>query len=171
MQYNMIDTRWGFMAVAWSDRGLWAIGFPRQTEEAAVDDLPPGWENGHALHELSEALRQELNVYWQGFPVEFTVPVDWQGYTPFQKSVLMYTAAIPHGQTRTYRQAAAAAGSPQAARAAGGALHSNRTPIIVPCHRVVGTDGSLTGFGGGLDIKKALLLLESPQAPGAGAGE
>ena len=93
--------------------------------------------------------------------MEFGVPVDWRGYTPFQASVLQYTAGIAYGEKTTYGAIAQALGRPKAARAVGGSLHINRTPIVVPCHRVVGASGSLTGFAGGLDMKKALLLLES----------
>jgi len=89
------------------------------------------------------------------------VPIDWRCYSPFQTAALKYTAAIPYGTTVSYQTVAQAVGSPKAARAVGGAMHSNRTPLVVPCHRVVGSNGSLTGFGGGLDMKKALLLLES----------
>ena len=73
---------------------------------------------------------------------------------------MKFTAAIPHGQIATYGRIAAAIGHPGAARAVGGAMHANRTPIVVPCHRVVGADGALTGFGGGLTLKQELLELE-----------
>jgi len=111
-------------------------------------------------------LSRELKLFFAGERVDFAVPVDWAGYTPFQAAVLRYTAAIPYGVVAGYGQVAAAIGSPRAARAVGGALHINRTPVVVPCHRVVGADGRLVGFGGGLERKKALLNLEADNSTG-----
>ena len=113
-----------------------------------------------AAGELVDLLDQELKAYFATGLTVFTTPVDWSGYTAFRTAVLHYTADIPYGEVRTYGEAAKAVGSPRAARAAGGALHNNRTPIIVPCHRVVGSNGGLVGFGGGLDMKAELLKLE-----------
>ena len=153
---TVLNTQWGYMKATWTDLGLWELEFPEKDKpeigEASVDSRIAAW---------SEELCKELNQYWKGFFVEFGVPVDWRGYTPFQASVLQYTAGIAYGEKTTYGAIAQALGRPKAARAVGGSLHINRTPIVVPCHRVVGASGSLTGFAGGLDMKKALLLLES----------
>ena len=163
-RYTMLSTDWGFMAVVSSESGLWKLSFPRPDEaQAMADCVGQGgaeyeWET--QCSEDLNSLVEQLKLYWRGFPVDFSVMIDWTGYTPFQTAVLKYTASIPYGQTQTYRQVAEAIGAPKAARAAGGALHINRVPIVVPCHRVVGSNGSLTGFGGGLEMKKALLLLE-----------
>jgi methylated-DNA-[protein]-cysteine S-methyltransferase len=158
--YSLIDTDWGVVAAVWSEQGLWRMSFPRSgvalaEAEAATAQLP-------VLHEgeWPELLARELRSYFRGVLLDFTIPVDWRQYTPFRAEVLRYTAAIPYGVVSTYGETARAVGHPRAARAAGGALHSNRTPIVVPCHRVIGANGSLTGFGGGLDMKQALLLLE-----------
>lgn len=158
--YNILATDWGYVAAAWSERGLWELSFPKPNVSEAykslnTEDLVEGSAAG-----LENELGQELKMYFNGYRVDFGVPVDWTGYTPFQAAVLKYTAGISYGEKQTYGQVAAAIGSPKAARAVGGALHINRTPIIVPCHRVVGAGGSLTGFGGGLDLKQALLILE-----------
>lgn len=163
--YSLITTGWGQVVAVWSDVGLWELGFPRPDQAAAFTDIHAKdiaeLASGHEACLWSDQLTHELKLYLQGYPVTFSVPVDWRFYSPFQTAVLRYTADIPYGTTVSYREVAQAVGSPKAARAVGGAMHSNRTPIIVPCHRVVGADGSLTGFGGGLDMKKALLLLES----------
>jgi methylated-DNA-[protein]-cysteine S-methyltransferase len=161
VRYTILGTDWGYMQAGWTQRGLWEIDFPRAVspECSICQEEDVLW--------WSQQLTRELNMYWRGFFTEFSVPIDWQGYTPFRAAVLRYTATIPYGQTITYQEAARAAGSPKAARAAGGALHNNRTPIVVPCHRVVGADGSLTGFGGGLELKRALLLLEGGRLPDA----
>lgn len=163
--YSLITTSWGQVAAVWSDVGLWELGFPRQDQKAAFADINAKdiaeLEPGQEACLWSEQLTHELKLYLEGYPVTFSVPIDWRFYSPFQTAVLRFTADIPYGTTVSYQQVAQAVGSPKAARAVGGAMHSNRTPIVVPCHRVVGADGSLTGFGGGLDMKKALLLLES----------
>lgn len=165
LYYNVITTGWGQVAAVWSDAGLWELGFPRADELTAFDDIRAKefsrLEAGHEAWLWAEQLSYELKLYFQGFPVDFTVPVDWRFYSPFQTAVLKYTADIPYGTTVSYQAVAQAVGSPKAARAVGGAMHSNRTPLVVPCHRVVGANGSLTGFGGGIDMKKALLLLET----------
>lgn len=161
---HTIKTDWGYLAAVWSDSGLWELTFPFTDEAAALsrlgtkDALP-----GEMTAEAAE-LAQELKVYFSGYPVQFSAPIDWRGYTPFQAAVLRHTCSIPCGVTESYGQVAAAIGSPKASRAVGGALHINRTPIVVPCHRVIGSSGKLVGFGGGLELKDALLLLERETA-------
>ena len=102
---------------------------------------------------------RELAAYFTGELRAFTVPFRAAG-TPFREKVWSALCGIPYGETRSYRDIAAAVGNVKAVRAVGGANHHNPIAIIVPCHRVVGTDGSLTGFGGGLETKKFLLELE-----------
>lgn len=154
--HTILSTAWGYMVATWTDRGLWELDFP-------IPDRPTQFD-GEIRSEVqcwSEQLGQELAMYWQGFYITFGVPIDWRGYTPFQVTVLRFTASIPYGQTTTYGTVAQAIGVPKGGRAVGGALHRNRVPIIIPCHRVLGAKGKLTGFSGGLEIKQALLLLES----------
>lgn len=152
-------TGWGYVAAVWSEAGLWELTFPQATAAAALAAVKTAdTEAGDAR--WSELLADELARYFAGEPIDFTVPVDWSGYTPFQAAVLKYTAGIAYGAVDSYGQVAAAIGSPRSARAVGGALHINRTPVVVPCHRVVGADGRLVGFGGGLPRKEALLALE-----------
>lgn len=158
--YTLFQTEWGIMAAVWSPNGLWELGFPRPSEALALQDVQSKEAVRVEPDEETQLLRQQLNIYFRGFFTFFDVLIDWEGYTPFQRKVLQATAEIPYGKTKSYKELATLAGTPNAARAVGGALHINRTPIVVPCHRVVGADGSLTGFGGGMDMKKALLLLE-----------
>jgi methylated-DNA-[protein]-cysteine S-methyltransferase len=158
--YDLLSTDWGVMVAVWSSRGLWELSFPRKDLATALAGITTADVVAGAQHQLTAQLTQELKLFFSGFQVEFGVPVDFSGYTPFQAAVLRYTATIPYGEVTTYGKMAAEVGSPRAARGVGGALHSNRTPVVIPCHRVLGSDGSLTGFGGGLDMKKALLLLE-----------
>jgi methylated-DNA-[protein]-cysteine S-methyltransferase len=113
-----------------------------------------------------EAAREQLAAYVAGRPVAFDLPLDPRG-TPFQRAVWAAVAAVPHGETRSYAQIAAAIGRPAATRAVGLANGANPLPIIIPCHRIIGADGALTGYGGGLPFKRALLALERGAPPAA----
>jgi methylated-DNA-[protein]-cysteine S-methyltransferase len=133
-----------------SASGIRAIEFdPQPVSECQRNDRNPL---------LLEAARQ-LQVYFAGQLREFQLPLDVQG-TDFQKRVWGQVAAIPYGETRSYLQIAQALGSPGAVRAVGAANGANPVPIVVPCHRVIGANGKLVGYGGGLALKRRLLELE-----------
>jgi methylated-DNA-[protein]-cysteine S-methyltransferase len=120
---------------------------------------------GHRLvedRERTRPLREQLDEYFAGRRRRFDLPLAPAG-TPFQRQVWEALAAIPYGETRTYGEVARSLGRPDASRAVGAANGANPLPIVIPCHRVVGSDGSLTGFGGGLETKSALLELERGQ--------
>jgi methylated-DNA-[protein]-cysteine S-methyltransferase len=161
---SYLHTKRGILASAWSEQGLYELTFPYPTATQAQEHLTRSGKLDEDLNQQQRAWRKkleaELEVYFTGRPIIFTTPVDWTGYSEFRRKALQFTAAIPSGQVSSYGGVAMAIGSPGAARAIGGAMHANRTPIIVPCHRVVGSDGSLTGFGGGLAVKQELLALE-----------
>ncbi|MCJ7734978.1 MAG: methylated-DNA--[protein]-cysteine S-methyltransferase [Anaerolineales bacterium] len=110
----------------------------------------------------TEAVLAQINAYLDHEIQTFTLPIDWSGYTDFQKAVLMETQGIPYGETRSYGQVAAAIGRPKASRAVGQAEKRNDVPLVIPCHRVIGSDGSLTGYGGkeNTDLKAQLLKFE-----------
>ena len=108
---------------------------------------------------LLKKAKKQLKEYFAGKRREFDLPLSPSG-TAFQMKCWEGLRQIPYGETRTYRDIATYAGNPKAVRAAGGANHNNPISVIVPCHRVVGSSGSLTGFGGGLDAKAYLLNLE-----------
>ena len=110
----------------------------------------------------AEALEKQLDAYFSGKIVEFSAQMELHG-TEFQRAVWQACAKIPHGETRTYGELAKAIGNPKAVRAVGLALGQNPIPIIIPCHRVIGKNGKLTGFAGGLDVKQALLKLEKQE--------
>jgi methylated-DNA-[protein]-cysteine S-methyltransferase len=113
-------------------------------------------------HKILARAEKELKEYFAGTREAFTVPLDMRG-TAFQKNVWEALLGIPFGETRSYGQLASQLGSPTASRAVGAANGRNPVSIIVPCHRVIGSTGKLTGFAGGLDVKETLLTLEGRQ--------
>ena len=135
--------------------GIWHIC----ATDAGVCSVQPGKgaEKNENLH--SGRCAEELQRYFSGEPVAFTVPLDLQG-TAFQKRVWQILRTIPYGETMSYGQIASELGSPYAARAVGQAVGRNPCLILVPCHRVVGKAGNLTGFSAGVSLKKRLLELE-----------
>ncbi len=116
---------------------------------------------GEEIAPLQQAM-DELRRYFAGVPLQFSCPLDLHG-TPFQVAVWQEMFRIPYGETSTYGELARAIGYPKAARAVGAASGANPVAIIVPCHRVLGSNGSLVGYGGGLPTKKWLLALETGQ--------
>jgi len=131
-------------------------------------EVPVSWDyKGQPIRLVSDhpvagkALGQLLE-YLAGERKEFEITIDWSGMTDFQRRVLQATRAIPYGETRTYGEIARAAGSPRGARAVGQAEKNNPIPVIIPCHRVIGADGAMVGYGGpeGVDLKARLLKLE-----------
>jgi len=137
------------------------------------DDIPPGWlaeDRDDALPVLVEARRQ-LREYVAGRLRHFTVPFRLDG-TEFQQQVWRQLTEIPCGEVRSYASVAQAIGRPNAVRAVGAANGSNPLPVFVPCNRVIGSNGSLTGFSAGLEVKRALLALEgAPVQQGLPLGE
>lgn len=113
---------------------------------------------------LLEQAAAQLDEYFAGARRAFDLPLSLGG-TPFQRRVWAALCQIPYGQTRSYKEIAAAAGSPNACRAVGMANNRNPVMIVVPCHRVIGADGSLVGYGGGLEMKRRLLELEARYRP------
>ena len=130
-------------------------------EEDAVTALKMAGKEaeGEAPEGLALAVFRELDEYFQGKRKTFDIPLRTHG-TAFQEKVWAALRAIPYGEVRSYKEVAEAIGHPRAYRAVGMANNANPIFIIVPCHRVIGSDGSLNGYGGGLPMKKALLSLE-----------
>jgi O-6-methylguanine DNA methyltransferase len=148
--------------LAAEDRALRRASFAANAD-ATPADWPRQWTHDPNDPVLAEAA-QQLNEYFAHQREAFTVPLRPQG-TPFQLRVWRALGEIPYGRTRTYLDLARALGSPGAVRAVGAANARNPLPIFVPCHRVIGSSGSLTGYGGGLEIKRALLQLEGVLLP------
>jgi O-6-methylguanine DNA methyltransferase len=150
----------GRLWLAATERGLCAVNFGGE-EAGFVAALQRIWgvrplENIDALAEAAA----QLGDYLSGKQESFDLRLDLSPLSEFQSQVLGATMAIPRGQTRTYRFLAESLGRPKAIRAVGGVEAANPIPIVIPCHRVVGSNGSLTGYGGGIDLKMALLRLE-----------
>ena len=149
-----IATPLGRFRLTADTNGLCELAFPPDAQDAAPHQLEK--ETVHPL--LIEAGRQLL-AYCQGSLRTFDLPLSLIG-TPFQLEVWKLLRTIPYGHTMSYGELARQLGNRHLARAVGGAAHANPVGIIVPCHRLIGADGSLTGFGGGLTMKQALLELE-----------
>ena len=150
--YRRLDSPAGPLLAAASTRGLMMLAYRDDH-----DDEPP--EDGDSS--LLDPVRRQLDEYFAGARREFDLPLDWTLVRGFARGVLEATARIPYGETRTYGEIAAEAGSPRAFRATGNALGSNPIAIVIPCHRVVASGGRIGGYGGGLDRKRLLLGLEA----------
>ncbi|WP_439112684.1 methylated-DNA--[protein]-cysteine S-methyltransferase [Hydrogenophaga sp.] len=153
-----VDSPLGPLLLAASAQGLAGLWFTNQRHLPA-DSLVQSWP-ADASHPMLQAAVQQLTRYWAGELNPFDLPLDLSGGTPFQQSVWQALRTIPAGQTLRYGELATQIGRPAAVRAVGTAIGRNPLSIVVPCHRVVGADGSLTGYAGGLDRKAALLRLE-----------
>jgi len=162
---TVFRTSRGWVALARTERGLSRSTLPSSTRQAALEALPAGFalvaESADPLLARAASL---LRDHLAGRPVAFDLPLDLAGIPAFTHAALIGCQSIPRGATITYADLARRAGNPRAARAAGQAMRRNPLPLLIPCHRVVGSDGSLTGFAGGeraLDMKRELLELES----------
>lgn len=159
--YCDVDSPVGRLLAIATPAGLVQLGYPNQERDEVLAKIsrrisPRMLESEARL----DPVRRELDEYFAGRRRNFDLALDWQLSSGFRQVVLRETAAIPFGETRTYMEMAASAGSPRASRAAGSALGSNPIPIVVPCHRVLRSGGGLGGYGGGLDVKRELLELE-----------
>jgi len=153
MYYTYAASPIGQLLLAGSADALQVIGFPHGDKARRADI---GWER---YDEPFKKTARQLNEYFAGERREFELELTPEG-TKFQVQVLEALRGIPYGETRTYRDIAEAVGRPKAVRAVGNANGRNPLPIVIPCHRVIGSDGSLTGFGGGIEAKRYLLDLE-----------
>jgi len=151
---GLIDSPLGPLAALASDAGLMGLWFDRQQHSPGLLDAPID----HEQRWIAQA-REELALYFAGRLREFTVALAPQG-TPFHEAVWRRLCAIGCGQTLSYGRIARDIGSPQASRAVGAAVGRNPISILVPCHRVIGENGTLTGYAGGLHRKQALLDIE-----------
>jgi methylated-DNA-[protein]-cysteine S-methyltransferase len=166
--YRLLDTPVGSLLLAATEQGLVRVAYPREDHDAVLATLgrlvsprilrAPG--------RLDEVCRQ-LEEYFAGARTAFELPLDLRLSTGFRRAVLAHLAEIGYGRTESYAQVAAAAGSPKAVRAAGTACATNPLPVVLPCHRVVRSDGSVGQYVGGPEVKLMLLRLERGERAGA----
>ena len=153
VEYAAIVTPLGTMRLATDGRAILELEF--DLPPVALVALSPGSQR------LADAVQRRLDAYFEGRPVAFDFPVAPSG-TPFQQAVWSALCGIPYGETVSYAEIARRVGRPSAVRAVGAANGRNPIAILVPCHRVIGANGTLTGYSAGLERKRALLALEAP---------
>ncbi len=156
--YSYLASPIGDLLLAGDGESLHLLGFPEGKMRTRHQDL---WRPDDTVF---GEVKSQLNAYFAGELKDFDLPLAPQG-TAFQMSVWKALTTIPYGGTRSYGEIAAQVGNPKASRAVGAANGQNPIPIIIPCHRVIGSTGKLTGFGGGLPTKVALLNLEQRHRP------
>ena len=151
--FATLPTKLGLFTLIADEHGLLGLSFPGEAPP------PDAARVACADHPILAETGRQLTAYLEGALREFEVPLSLEG-TPFRLAVWEQLRRIPYGQTMSYGELAERIGGRQKARAVGGAAHANPLAIIIPCHRLIGAGGSLTGFGGGLEMKRALLELE-----------
>jgi methylated-DNA-[protein]-cysteine S-methyltransferase len=159
-RYDLVESPIGELFVAATDRGLCRLAFrfePAEEELARVFGR-------RIMRAPLDNVRRELDEYFEGRREVFDVALDLR-VAPFHEQVLHELARVPYGRTETYGGLAAKVGHPRAARAVGTVMNRNPIAIILPCHRIIGANGSLTGYAGGLQVKRALLELEGATLP------
>jgi methylated-DNA-[protein]-cysteine S-methyltransferase len=163
VSFDVADSPVGPLLLAVTEAGLCRISFDpepeRETEELARTF---GVRVLRGPREV-DRVRRELEEYFEGRRHTFDLQLDLRGRSGFSREILDRLARVPYGQVTTYKSLAVEAGNPRAARAVGTIMNRNPIPIVLPCHRVVGSNGSLVGYGGGLDRKRLLLDLEAGQ--------
>jgi len=157
MNYCYLETPIGTLLIAGDEQAIHRIEFPRRGRPGRPE---AEWREAQR-GPVAEAVRQ-LREYFAGKRTEFDLPLAPDG-TDFQRNVWRRLQEIPYGETISYGELARRVGNPKASRAVGAANGQNPIPIVIPCHRVIGASGKLTGFGGGLPTKEALLALEARQ--------
>ncbi len=160
MKYVIFETRMGWVGILANEKGVVRTTLPRASKDEAIAQLGVNQSSAAFSPDSFKDLTRLFVRYFNGEDVSFPAEIDLSSGTPFQQSVWRITSLIPYGEVRSYRWVAEGLGDGRMARAAGQALGKNPLPLIVPCHRVIGSNGGLCGFGGGLELKKALLRLE-----------
>jgi methylated-DNA-[protein]-cysteine S-methyltransferase len=161
VSFDVAETQLGSLLLAVTERGLCRISFdPEPDRETETLARTFGVRVLRAPREL-DPVRRELDEYLDGRRRDFDLPLDLRGREGFSRDILERLAKVPYGEVTTYKSLAVEAGNPRAARAVGTIMNRNPIPIVLPCHRVVGSNGSLVGYGGGLERKRLLLDLEA----------
>jgi methylated-DNA-[protein]-cysteine S-methyltransferase len=161
LYFVSFKTAAGWVGLRGTYRGISRMTLPRKSREQAIKDL--GLEPDQAVYsvEYFKFSMEQIMAYFNGYKIDFLANVDLSQASPFERSVWEATRKIPYGETRNYLWVAQQIKKPEAPRAVGQALGKNPLPIIIPCHRVLTSDGKLGGYRGGLEMKRFLLNLES----------
>ena len=163
LRYDLFPTDQGWVAVVASPLGVRRLAF-RSSPEEAIEELElyiqDATQDASALANVRQRLQTYLGSEHPDNGILKEVPLDLEGAPPFFAAAWRACRRIPAGETRSYRWLAQEAGNPKAVRAAGQAMARNPVPVIIPCHRVIGSGGELHGYGGGIDLKARLLKLE-----------
>jgi len=157
MNYSLLETPIGTLLIAGDEQAVRRIDFPKDGKPGTPQ---PDWAES-SRGPVGQAMKQ-LREYFAGKRADFDLPLAPEG-TEFQRTVWRNLQDIPYGETISYGELAKRVGNPKASRSVGAANGQNPIPIVIPCHRVIGANGKLTGFGGGLPTKEALLALETKQ--------
>jgi len=160
LRFHICETDLGWVGVALSDRGLREITLPHRSRDEALRRVAEFGADEPVTKAEAKDLTQMIDALVSGKPHNNGIALDWTGITPFRRAVMEECARIPPGQTLSYGELAARVGKPSAARAVGRVMATNPFPLLVPCHRVLGSDRTLHGYGGGLPMKAALLKAE-----------
>jgi methylated-DNA-[protein]-cysteine S-methyltransferase len=163
--YDFADTPVGTLLVAATERGLCRISYDSRPDRAAEALAETYGARVLRAAKPLDPVRRQLDEYFEGTRTEFELPIDLRQTGSFSRAVLTRLARVPYGEVTTYGALAAAAHRPRAARAVGTVMNRNPIPIVLPCHRVVGANGSLVGYAGGLERKEQLLTLEGAIQP------
>jgi len=159
-EYRVIKITRGWVAVAYTGRGIRALTLPVPGRKKALEFLRSQISSRLVRGEAYPRLAHDLDRYFRGRAISFDYPLDLTAATSFQRRVWTVLQGSPYGATRTYQEVARAVGMPRAARAVGQAVGGNPIPLLIPCHRVVGSGGSLGGYAWGLMWKRRLLRVE-----------
>ena len=163
--YDFVDTPVGQLLVAVTERGVCEISYDPDEESEAESLARHFGTRVLRSPRPTDHARRQLDEYFAGKRRTFDVPVDLSATREFAHAVLDELARVPYGELTTYGALAAKAGRPRAARAVGTVMNRNPVPIVLPCHRVIGSTGALVGYGGGLERKRTLLELEGALSP------
>lgn len=162
--YDLFQTSVGWIAAVASTHGLISVSLPEKTPQCAFYKVATKYPGVVYSPEALQELRVFIKEYIEGKSVVFGGVLDLNRASTFLRKVLETVRAIPEGETMTYKEIAIRIGKPKATRAVGQSISRNPLPLIIPCHRVIGTDGKLHGYQGGLEKKRGLLLLEASAA-------
>jgi len=160
LTYTTFETAMGWVGILGSQKGIVRITTGNASSQDAFNAL--GTKATSATHSPDEfqSITERFQKYFRGEPVAFPDEIDLSDATPFQRRIWQTARTIPYGETRSYGWVASQAGNPKAARAVGQAMNRNPFSILMPCHRVIASDGGIGGFGGGIEMKLKLLRME-----------